>query len=82
MFPHGGGIDYEENPSILPAYTTKVLQDNHVMYLDTAVGSRVFDQRVVISDREDGAGLEKDRRWHFSYLVIIRKRVGPVPAVQ
>ena len=82
VFPHGGGIDYEENPQVLPPYTTKVLQDNHVMFIDSAVGSRVFDQRVVISDKEDGKGLEIDRRWHFSYLLIIRKRVGPVPPVQ
>ena len=81
-YPHGnsGNIDFEENPDVLPEFTREVFRDNHVMYVDAWVGTRSYDELKKRNDRIEGKDVViKDRRNHYSYLIIIRKRIGPVP---
>ena len=72
-----GGMDFKEFPEKLKPFTTDVFRDNHVMFVDTAIGHRNWDHFKSVS----GPHWVVDRKIHNSYLVVIRKRQGMVPPV-
>lgn len=73
-YPHGGSIDYEENPSALPAAVQHIFANNDVLYIDAMVGSRTFDINKEKHDRAKEKDIYIDRRMQYSYLIVIRKR--------
>ena len=72
-----GGLDFQEHPERLEAFTREVLYHNHVFFVDTHVGHRNWDYwlKSVSSD------WAKDHHTHNSYLLVIRKRAGREPQV-
>ena len=70
-------MDFKENPEKLKPFTTEVFRDNHVMFVDTAIGHRNWDTWKRLS----GPHWVVDRKIHNSYLIVIRKRQGSVPPI-
>ena len=72
-----GGMDFKEFPEKLKSFTAEIFQDNHVMFVDTAIGHRNWEHFKSFS----GPQWVVDRNVHNCYLVVIRKRQGAVPSV-
>ena len=72
-----GGMDFKEFPEKLKSFTAEIFRDNHVMFVDTAIGHRNWDHFKSVS----GPHWVVDRKIHNCYLVVIRKRQGTVPPV-
>lgn len=68
-------IGFEEDPSKLAEVTRSIFRDNMVYFVDAAVGHRDWDTWL---DRVRSFGITS-HRVHNSYMIIIRKRVGPIP---
>ena len=73
-----GGLDYQERPELLHPFTNEVLLNNHVSFIDSAVGHRAWEEWK----RRSGEYWVVNRRVHNSYMMVIRKRVGPVPDIK
>jgi hypothetical protein len=73
-----GGLDFEENPDKLASFTKSVFAENHVFWVDTAIGHRAWEKWLQMST----STWARSRRIHNSYLVVIRKRIGPIPEIK
>lgn len=72
------GLDFELAPELLMASTRHIFRDNHVAFIDCAVGHRNWEHYKESS----GVVWTRDRRVHNSYMIVIRKRVGAVPPIR
>jgi SAM-dependent methyltransferase len=72
-----GGLVFEEEPHLLRNFTRTVMQENHAFFIDTHVGARNHFEMMKASTRK----YMRDYRLHNSYLLVIRKRIGPLPPV-
>jgi hypothetical protein len=72
-----GGFQFEEHPELLRPSTTEIFENNHVCFIDSSVGHRNWNAFLESSTKT----WMVDHRIHNSYLVVIRKRIGPVPPV-
>jgi hypothetical protein len=71
-----GGLAFEETPDDLQLFTKEVFINNHVCMIDALIGHRNWD--TFLLHNKDWM---KDRRIHNSYLIVIHKRIGPVPPI-
>ncbi len=73
-----GGLAFEEHPETLKPTTIEIFYNNHVNFVDTTIGHRNWDEFL----KRATTVWMVDHRVHNSYLVIIRKRIGPVPPIK
>ena len=76
-FQRGGQI-FKEDPDKLQHFTQKVFYENNVMFIDSSVGHRNWNQW----QQKTTIQFTRNRIIHNSYLIIIQKRKGEVPPVR
>ncbi len=67
-----GGLDFKENPVMLSKSTQDIFLNNHVTFIDTSIGHRNWTAWSSKMTSE----FVKNHRYHNSYLLVMRKRVG------
>lgn len=72
-----GGFDYEKMENLAPL-TVSILENNHAFIVNPTVGHRAWKLWLERSTTDWAV----DRRVHNSYLLVIRKRRGEVPAIK